>query len=222
MKNSQVPPHNVKESIAGFWIRLAALWIDVFILYSVTHILVFCGSLIPMYIPFGQAVLTLSILYFVFLHGWQGQTIGKTICSLRLTVKGNARAVGYLRSLLREVIGKLTIGVVVPIAAGRILFPDFKFPFVLDFVAVILVLFVLLILYLITKRAWYDVIVRTAVLRDGNYQASRARAALYITLAVSVVFIGIKTGRYASTGNISSIDFAPPIAIGLLNHTSHF
>ncbi|MFC1537366.1 RDD family protein [Gemmatimonadota bacterium] len=210
MKNSSVHPHNDNNSVAGFWIRLAALWIDVFIIYSVSHILVFCASLIPIYIPFGRAVLVLSILYFVSLQGWQGQTIGKMICGLRITARDKVRSAGYFRILLREVIGKLAIGVVVPIAAGRILFPDFKIPFILDYVAVILVLFAFLVLYLITKRAWYDVIARTSVLSDGHYQMERVRAALNIALAVSVVFIGIKVGRYATTGSISTLDFAPP------------
>ncbi|HUU27115.1 MAG TPA: RDD family protein [archaeon] len=200
----------INSNRAGFWIRLAALWIDAFIIYSITHILVFCGALIPMYISFWQAVLALSIIYFVILHGWRAQTVGKMICGLRLMTKGKTHAVGYLRSFLREVIGKLTIGIVVPITAGRIFFPDVKWPIALDCLAVFLVLFVLLIHYLITKRAWYDVIARTAVLRESQYQANRARAAFSIALAVSVVFIGIKVGRYASTGNISTIDFVPP------------
>jgi len=210
MKYSQVRPYNDSNPVAGFWIRLAALWIDVFLIYSVSHILVFCGSLIPMYIPFGPAVLMLSIIYFVILHGWRAQTIGKMICGLRLAAKDRIHSAGNFRILLREVIGKLAIGVAVPIAAGRILFPEFKIPLLLDCLAVILVLLALLLLYLITKQAWYDVLARTAVLRDSHYQMRRVRAVFNIVLAVSVVFIGIKAGRYATAGSISTLDFVPP------------
>jgi uncharacterized RDD family membrane protein YckC len=195
---------------AGFWVRLTAMWIDVFIIYCFTHIIMFCGSLVPVYIPFWHAALALSIIYFVFLPGWQGQTIGKMICGLRLMTKDKTRSAGFFRIFLREIIGKLIIGVAVPIAIGRILFPNFFFSFLVDCIAVILFLLALLIHYLITKRAWYDIIARTVVLRESHYQKDRARAAFYIALAVSVVFIGIKAGRYASAGRISTIDFIPP------------
>jgi uncharacterized RDD family membrane protein YckC/pimeloyl-ACP methyl ester carboxylesterase len=112
---------------AGFLLRLAAASIDLVILL----VLLFLGfssvaglanlgrkvSLVePLAFVLGLVVLLTPILYFWFLTGLTGQTVGKKILNIAVRDQ-HGRAPGLCRSFLREVLGKFVFGllsIVVP------------------------------------------------------------------------------------------------------------
>ncbi len=91
---------------AGFWRRLAAIWIDTLIVYLACSfafwLLVKCG----VYFPFELTAIVAGATYAVIATAWKGGTLGKLLCGLRVEAKGGGR-VGLLRVLVRETLGKL-------------------------------------------------------------------------------------------------------------------
>ena len=91
----------------GFWIRLAALAIDV-ILLGVVNLIVSAvlgdslfTTLLNALISFGYAVIMIA---------WRGQTVGKMILGIQVVdSQGNIPGIGAV--LLREVVGKFLSGI---------------------------------------------------------------------------------------------------------------
>jgi uncharacterized RDD family membrane protein YckC len=90
---------------AGFWIRFAATWIDLFIICVGVKAAIEIFNYFGVYVPLELAVLISFLLYSSLLIGWRGRTIGKILCGLTVSsLKGGA--IGYLRAFLRETIFK--------------------------------------------------------------------------------------------------------------------
>ena len=86
----------------GFWIRLAALFIDVILLMVVSLLI---------RLALGESTfvsllnLVINIGYAVILTAWRGQTVGKMILGIQV-VDGQGNIPGIGAVLLREVVGK--------------------------------------------------------------------------------------------------------------------
>ena len=100
---------------AGFWIRLGASLLDIFILGGI-------GILTGMLLGSGLEALTslndpslewivdryrkvLMIAYFVFFTGYGGQTPGKMVFGLKV-IRTDGTELGFRRAVLREIVGK--------------------------------------------------------------------------------------------------------------------
>ena len=101
---------------AGFWIRLGAFLLDIFILGGI-------GILTGMLLGSGLEALTslndpslewvvdryrkvLMIAYFVFFTAYGGQTPGKMVFGLKV-IRTDGTELGFGRAVLREIVGKL-------------------------------------------------------------------------------------------------------------------
>ena len=96
------------HTYAGFWIRLAATMIDVFIIGTL-YIILFIGILSLNHgISFLSFVLVIpfQVLYFWLFTGKSGQTIGKKLVHIKV-VGGNNQVPDYSKVFVRKVVGKL-------------------------------------------------------------------------------------------------------------------
>lgn len=91
----------------GFWIRLAALLIDLILLVIVNLLVTFAlgesliTSLLNLAINWGYAVIMIA---------WRGQTVGKMMVGIQVVDRqGNIPGIGTV--LLREVVGKFLSGI---------------------------------------------------------------------------------------------------------------
>ena len=97
---------------AGFWVRFAATWVDLFIAWSVVRIAVLLFSYIDIYVPFEITVGSFFLVSSVILIGWRGNTVGKWLCGLTVQ-SSKGKPIGYVRAFLRESIGKFLSAVIV-------------------------------------------------------------------------------------------------------------
>ncbi|MFQ6030481.1 MAG: RDD family protein [Dehalococcoidia bacterium] len=82
----------------GFWIRLAALFLDYILLGIVNGIV----SGVTGITALGFLI---SALYFVLFTGLKGQTLGKMVAGIKV-VDAEGEVPGILKAILREVVGK--------------------------------------------------------------------------------------------------------------------
>lgn len=146
--------HPMEWAVAGFWVRFAAVWLDVAIL-SLAILLakaVLAGA--NTYVPFELSLILALIVYNTALVAWKRTTLGKMLCGLTVR-RADGRVVGIWRVLVRETLGKF-----ISLAT--------------------LSLGYLWIGFSRHKRGWHDRIAGTHVVRTIDCQG-RAR---YLTIAV--------------------------------------
>ncbi len=150
---------------AGFWVRAAATWIDLFIVWAVIRIAVSLFNYFDIYIPLEITVFLFFLVYSVILIGWRGSTVGKRLCGLTVQ-SSKGKPVGYVRAFLRETIGKF-------LSAG-FLFLGFAW-----------------VAFSRKKRGWHDYIVQTIVKQDIT-TIKRARWLLVAVLVANTTLLGSK------------------------------
>ncbi len=150
---------------AGFWIRFAAIWIDLFIVWVVVRITVSLFNYFNIYVPLEITVGLSLLVYSVILIGWRGSTAGKWLCGLTVQ-SSKGKPIGYIRAFLRETIGKFLS-------------------------AVFLFLGFVWVAFSRKKRGWHDYVVRTNV-RQDNENIKRSRVILWVVLTINVAFFGSK------------------------------
>lgn len=150
---------------AGFWIRFASIWIDLFIIGAAIKLVAVVLNRIGTYVPLELTVGLCFMVYSSILVGWRGRTIGKTLCGLCVRSSRDI-PIGYLRALLRETVCKAVSAI--------FLFLGFTW-----------------VVFSRKKRAWHDYIARTMVVQDTG-AIKRARLVLTLVLAINAVFFGSK------------------------------
>lgn len=149
---------------AGFWVRLAAGAIDVIIVSGAVIAIAHAMAHIGRYLPIELSVLIAGLVYTTASQVWTGRTVGKAICSLRVSSRnGTVASTGSI--LLRETIGKLLSFL----------------PFCLGF---------LWIGFSKKKRGWHDRLAGTIVLQSAGTKA-RARMAGWAVLLPVLIAAGI-------------------------------
>ena len=110
----QVPPTaatpaSVTVPYGGFWIRVAALAVDTFVIVLFWVVLVVLAGLSALGpgIPFIAIVGTFlgPFAYYAIFTAWRGQTLGKIAVGLRVVDEHN-RHPDFARAVLRETLGK--------------------------------------------------------------------------------------------------------------------
>jgi len=150
---------------AGFWSRLAAIWIDTLIIYSACSFAFWVLVKLGVYLPFELSAVVLALAYAVIATAWQGRTVGKLLCGLRVQAKSGLR-VGLSQTLLREIVGKLV--------SSAVFFAGFLWAG-----------------WTRSKRAWHDCIAGTVVVRGLGGRGRWVVAASIVTLAVALlVYVG--------------------------------
>ncbi len=147
---------------AGFWVRFAAIWIDILLICLVVKVIAIVLERFGVFDSFEYLATAGVIAYLAAFVGRKGRTIGKILCGLTVRQTNN-KPVGCLRSLLREGVGKLIAGVF----------------FLLGFFWAG---------FSRSKRGWHDYVARTIVIQD-NKAIKRGRLILTIVLVINVLFI---------------------------------
>ncbi|MCK5226529.1 MAG: RDD family protein [Planctomycetes bacterium] len=151
---------------AGFWIRFAAVWIDLFIIFVTVRLIVFTFNRIGIYIPFELTFGLSFLIYQILLISWKGYTIGKKLCGIKVCFSKNMH-LSYIRVLLRETIFKLISCV-------------FLF---LGFIWVALSQ---------KKKAWHDYLSGTTVTQDPKLK-TQSLVVSWTTVIIITFLIGLKT-----------------------------
>lgn len=177
---------NIKNNI-GFWRRLAALWIDVFVIYSITKFLIVLLSLIEFRISFETLFVFTGALYATLMLAAQRQTIGKMLMQIIVTSKTNETI--YFRDiLLREVFGKWGMTVSVPIFLGMTWTGNRWLPTVTTILIMIPVILLCIIYFIITKHAWYEDLAGLTVTRNLSLQ--KIKTGFYALIIVTITGAG--------------------------------
>ncbi len=178
-----------KYSKGWLWRRLAAAWIDSFVIYAIAAFLITIAAIIGLRISIEPLYVVLTAVLGTALLIWRGQTIGKLLMRITVTTHTGAR-LSLRVALVREVLGKWGITVMVPVILGRVLAGRAWIPTVYDMLILLPVFFLLLIYYLIAKRTWYDQLAGTKVERVSR---PGGRVWLLIVILVGAAILGLGT-----------------------------
>jgi uncharacterized RDD family membrane protein YckC len=183
---------------AGFWRRLAATWVDWFVICALAAFLVEFAALVGIRIALDPLFVVAGAAYgCAMLASWT-QTVGKMLLGLAVTTKTGGKP--RLRDvLLREAIGKWGMAFAAPAALGREIVGQAWVPTVYDLLILLPVLAVLFLHYLIAKRTWYDWLGGTTVERVSGIPG-RAKPAFVALMAAAALGLGTKATEYAIQG----------------------
>jgi len=153
-----------KRPSAGFWHRLAALWIDAVVIYLAVTALIVVFRHLGIYMPFELTFIVAAMAYSVPLVSWKGRTLGKALCGVFVYTAAE-KPVGLIRGLARETAGKFL--------SGAMMFAGF-----------------LWVVFSRSKKGWHDYLAGTVVVRDPAAEA-RGRIALLVSLAIALGLVGL-------------------------------
>lgn len=182
---------------AGFWRRLAAAWVDAFVLYAIATFLSALAARMRVRVAFEPLYVVVGVIYSVLLLFYRGQTVGKMVLGIAVTKMGGGQ-LGLRDTLLREALGKWGCAIILPIALGRAIVGQAWVPTVCDFVVLIPGLLLLLVHYLFAKRTLYDLLAGTVAERAPN----PSRLGLVVLVGVAVLGLGTKGIEYAARGRL--------------------
>lgn len=191
-----------KNNHAGFWRRLAALWIDVFVIVLL--------SLFEVRISFETLFIILGALYSVVMLLLQRQTTGKML--MRITVTSNAEEPVYFRNIIiREVLGKWVMTVSMPVMLGMILIGNSWLPTISGILVMILAILLCFIYFIVRKQEWYDDLSGLTVTRISSVQKNKP--GFYFLIAASAIGIGTGFVEFSVKGRLPC---RMPLLIGQL------
>ncbi len=174
---------------AWLWRRLAATWIDSFVIYTIAAFLITSTTIIRLRISLEPLYMVLTAVYGTALLAWRGQTIGKMLMGITVSTKTGDR-LSLRVALVREVLGKWGITVAMPVILGRVLVGQAWVPTAYDMLILLPVLILLLVHYLIAKQTWYDQLAGTNV---GRVTGSGGRVwPVFVTL-IGAAILGLGT-----------------------------
>lgn len=181
-----------KEKRIGPGLRLAAFLIDVSFLFGLSIVVHRILQLVPFYVAVGRLFAFFFICYFPGVTCLHRTTLGKALCRLR--VEYNGRGPYAVAVVLRETVYRMLLVFIVPVylikaldVGGRFdhLSGIFHFLFseYMHVLYLILAVFVLLVLYIASKKTWYDALAGTRPIRAVS-PSGRRRHVLAMVLAV--------------------------------------
>ncbi|MGO8734762.1 MAG: RDD family protein [Terriglobia bacterium] len=205
MKTSlEQPSATVNESCvdrnlrAGFWRRLAAAWIDAFVIYALCALPITLAAVVRIRIALEPLFVVIGAAYGTILLAQGGQTVGKTLMGIAVTPRTGG-ALSLRQAMLREMLGKWGIIFVLPVVLGRMLVGRAWVPTFYDLLAVLLVLLFLRVYYLIVRCAWYDQLAGTEVNR-APIAYGKIRLAAVALVGAALLGLGTKGAEFALRG----------------------
>ena len=177
---------NSSNTHAGFWRRIAAGWIDSFIIFVITNLIIEFLVLLHFRISFGTLFLIIGAVYSYILLSRFRQTPGKMIMKVFISDR-YGESVSKRNIVLREVFGKWGITLALPmmlalILGGRIYIPTFT-----DIIFLMLSAVFCLTWYLFTRQMWYD---RMAGLTAEYHPQSKKSKTAFIVLLIAALTAG--------------------------------
>ena len=179
----EINPSNTK---AGFWRRIAAGWIDAFIIFVTTNLIIEFLALLRFRISFGTLFVITGAVYSYILLSRFSQTPGKMIMKVFISDRCGEPA-SRRNIVLREVFGKWGVTLALPmmlalISTGRAYLPTYT-----DILFLILSACFCLVWYLFTRQMWYD---RMAGLRAEYHPRSKKSKTAFIVLVAAALTAG--------------------------------
>jgi uncharacterized RDD family membrane protein YckC len=174
---------------AWLWRRLAATWIDSFVIYAIAAFLITITAIMRIRVALEPLYMVLAAVYGTALLAWRGQTIGKMLLGITVSTKTGAR-LSLRVALIREVLGKWVITVAMPVTLGRALVGQAWVPTAYDMLILLPVLLLLLVHYLIAKQTWYDQLAGTNV---GRVTAPGGRVWPVLVTLIGAAILGLGT-----------------------------
>ena len=189
-----------RNSRAGFWFwrRLAAAWIDAFVIYALCALPITLAAIVHIRIALEPLFVVIGMAYGATLLARSGQTVGKTLMGIAVLPRTGG-ALSLRQALLREMLGKWGIVFVMPVVLGRILVGRAWVPTLYDLLAVLLALLFLRVYYLIAKRAWYDQLAGTEVIRAPS-EYGKVKLAAVALAGAALLGPGTKGAEFALRG----------------------
>lgn len=172
----------------GFWRRLAALWIDAFVIYTLTKVIIELISLSRFRISFGSVFIIIGAIYSSIMLACYKQTIGKMIMKIIITSKTD-EPVNFRFILLREIFGKWGITIALPLMMGQLLYGNGWLPTVFDMLIMLPVITICIFYFLITKQMWYEHISGLTVKMDIS--SGKVKTGFYALIITAIT--GIST-----------------------------
>jgi hypothetical protein len=117
-------------------------------------------------------------------------------------VSENRVTVHPLRILLREIIGKWGLSIALPMYAGIILTGIYWFPTAFDILIYVLIIFLLILYFSITKHTWYDHLSGLTLRR--SHREGRMNHGLFALLIFAFVGFGSAYLQYRILGRLPS------------------
>jgi hypothetical protein len=190
---------NQQYKTAGLWRRLAANWIDLFIIYTTVIIVITGTDAIGIRIAIEPLFIILGAIYSViFLI--KGHTLGKMLMSISLK-KPDGSQPKIKNIIVREMICKWGLLVGMPMLIGRLLLGEVWIPTLFDFLALIPLSFLTLLLYLIFGYTWYDKITNLVIVQMPDLQI-KIRTPIIILVISVCIGISVKTLEYFNNGRL--------------------
>jgi uncharacterized RDD family membrane protein YckC len=138
---------------AGFWRRLAAAWVDLFVIYALSSFFISICAIAHLRLSLELVFPVGGVCYAVALLASYGQTAGKMLLGISVTARTGGPT-GLSRILVHEALGKWVLSVAAPVVVGRAVIGQAWVPSIYDLALLLLVLLLLLLYYLIAKRTW--------------------------------------------------------------------
>jgi hypothetical protein len=184
---------------AGFWRRLAANWIDLFIIYTIVVVVIPGLDLIGIRIAIEPLFIIIGAIYNVILLS-KGNTLGKMLMSISIK-KPDGSQPEIENIIMREIIFKWGLLVCMPMLIGRLLLGEVWIPSLFDILALIPLSFLTLLHYLIFGSTWYDKITNLVIVQTPNFQI-KIRAPIIILVTLFCFGLGVKTFEYFNKGRL--------------------
>ena len=187
-----------KNFPAGFWRRLAATWIDAFVIFALCALPITLAATVRIWIALEPLFVVVGIVYGTILLAQGGQTVGKAL--MGITVISRTGGAASLRQvMLREILGKWGITVVMPVAVSRTLVGRAWVPTLYDLPVLLPVLLFLLVYCLIAKRTWYDQLAGTEVNRAPS-EYRKVKLAAVALAGTALLGLGTYGAEFALRG----------------------
>ena len=184
---------NASNTKAGFWRRIAAGWIDAFIIFVISNLMIEFLALLHFRISFGTLFLIIGAIYSNILLSRFRQTPGKMIMKVVISDRFG-EPVSRQNIVLREVFGKWGVTLALPmmlalIFGGRTYLPTFT-----DILFLIPSAVFCLTWYLFTRQMWYDQMASLTV--EYHPQSKKSTTAFIILVIAALIGGGLAFAQY--------------------------
>jgi hypothetical protein len=147
---------NRKQSLkVAFITRVLSFWIDGFVIFAITRIILSSLSIISIYSPFGIVFLVVGALYDTGMLIRFKQTVGQQLTGIICVTRIN-KSPSLKQLFLRIWIGKWGMTFALPLVIAPYLTDLVWFPTIFDTLVFLMIILILAFHYLIFKKFWHE------------------------------------------------------------------
>ncbi len=178
---------------------MAALWIDAFVIYSLTRLFIVLLSFSGSGISFEALFVLTGAMYEMVMLSRFRQTAGKMLLNITVTSEtGETARPGDL--LLGVVFGKWGVTFALPVILGQLLAGNSWLPTVSAILVMIPTAIFCMVYFSFTKQAWYEAMAGLTLMHDASLRTSKA--GFFWLMAAAIPGIGATGTEYLVTGRV--------------------